>query len=98
MLSDLLAELGVALPEGVVLLEATGVAADESTIVGTGLNALGKNEAYRVSLEGPQPGSQIVAGSDFACALFDQVDLDGEIVDGTRCWGHPALPRRPRSG
>src|SRR5262249_14928824 len=95
LLSDLLAERGVALPDGVVLVDATGVAADESTIVGTGSNASGKPEAYRVSLESPQPGARIAAGVDFACALFDNVDIDGTVVDGTRCWGHPALATPP---
>src|SRR5262249_55890104 len=63
--------------------------------VGTGSNASGKPEAYRVSLESPQPGARIAAGVDFACALFDNVDIDGTVVDGTRCWGHPALATPP---
>ena len=95
VLAQLLAERGVALPAGAALVDATGVAADESTLAGTGLNASGKLEAYLVSLESPQPGARIAAGSDFACALFDNVDIDGTLVDGTRCWGHPALATPP---
>src|SRR4029434_2352946 len=70
--------------------DATGVAADENTIVGTGVNPSGKLEAYRVSLESPQPGARIGAGADFACALFDNVDIDGTVVDGTPWWGSRA--------